>query len=319
MIRKTAGFFKRFSTIVNDAQVSTYAASASFFSIIAIFPIIILFANILPLTNLNPDYIFKFLKDFLPGFVVKIVNDAYSEFSSFRGVLISITSVMILWTAGSGVWSMMNGMNAINGVKERRNWLLVHFIATLYTIIFLVLIIFAVVFLILGNKMYKALDKNFYGLSIVYLVINRFRFIFIWFFLLVMFMSMYTAFSSKKLLFHAQFPGALISSVSWTIISWAYSKFIDAVGLNGVYGTFATFIFCFFWLYWTMYFIFIGAIINTFFESYFVKKHKNKLERRRIVKEYKVRQRLIKKGLIPPDNSDLDDGPSPEASSGRYE
>ena len=321
MVKKIFNKALRFTKIINESNVGMYSASASFYCIIAIFPILVLAANILPLTPVSSDYMFYVLENVFPTYVVSIVHDIYFEFSSIRGALISFTAIMIIWSAGNGVWALMNGLNSINLVKEKRNWFLVHFISILYMALFMGIFLFFLLFMVFGNNFNNIVVRFIPEFAFVYSFLMKFRFLFAWIILLVFFMFLYRTLTSRKVHLIAQFPGALFSGIAWSLLSFVFSKYVDNFASSGFYGSFTIIIFSFLWVYWSIYILFVGAVLNTFWFDYYEKRFARISARKAEKKAYKRAKKNFKKGKITEEeyNEQMGLTGSPEGFGGRYE
>ena len=66
----------------------------------------------------------------------------------------------------------------------------------------------------------------------------------------------------------SQIPGAMVSSVAWSLFSLAFSIYIDLTpGTVNMYGSLTTLVLIMLWLYFCMWILLIGAEINSYFED----------------------------------------------------
>lgn len=86
--------------------------------------------------------------------------------------------------------------------------------------------------------------------------------------LAVLFLVLYKCIPNRKASFKSQCPGALISSLAWSIFSLAFSMYLDiALAASNMYGSLTMIVFIMIWMYFCMWILLIGAEINAYFED----------------------------------------------------
>lgn len=275
-MKKFISFCKKFSDSVNESNAYAFAASAAYFIFLSFVPIVMLITSILPLTNLNISLIAGKYDDFIPAYLLAFLKEIYSEHNGTSIALISISAFMTLWVSGKGFWALMNGLNSAYLVKEKRNFVHLRIWGSLYTIIFIILIIFSLAIMVCGKVLGSYIKMHFPFLSNVIDFLLRLRFFYGWIILTFSFQLVYTFIPNVKLRFIEQLPGALFSSLGWTGFSFAFSIYIKYSGSFSMYGSLATIIITLFWLYYVMYILIIGAIINQFFRTFLFAYRKKK-------------------------------------------
>lgn len=294
-MKKIANFFKRvlkylknFSKIVNESSVSTYSASASYYTILSFFPIVVLICCLLPYTPISSDSLFKFLDDFMPDFIVEIVKPIYNQIYSTRVAIISLTIILAIWTSGNGIFDIIKGLNSVNNVKEKRNWFVIRIMSSIAMLIFMITILFFLIFMVFGSKIKDILMIKVHSFAYVYAFLINFRFVFVWIITVVTLQVMYKIMPCKKMYFMAQYPGALFSSIMWSLFSWLLSMFVDKYAFESAYGNLFTIVFSFFWIYWLIYIVLIGAVINTMYEPHYLMKREMKIKYKKELKEKRL-------------------------------
>ena len=73
---------------------------------------------------------------------------------------------------------------------------------------------------------------------------------------------------NRRATLKSQIPGAMVSSVAWSLFSLAFSIYIDLTpGTVNMYGSLTTLVLIMLWLYFCMWILLIGAEINSYFED----------------------------------------------------
>ena len=73
-------------------------------------------------------------------------------YESSVGIL-PVALIAMVWSAAKGVMALMRGLNAVNVVDEKRNYFVIRFIASFYTLIMLVVLILSLFFMVFGNQL----------------------------------------------------------------------------------------------------------------------------------------------------------------------
>ena len=246
-------------------RVGTYAAQTAYFIIVSFIPFIMLLVTLLkylPLTeDTFIDTIIRIVPESASDAVIWLVNEAMSKSS---GTLLSITIIMLLWTAGKGIMAMTGGFNAVHDIEETRNYLVLRIISTIHTLLFAIVIILALIFLVFGSRLIALITKYFPPMENILSFVNNIRTIGTFFLLFFFFMLFYKVLPNKKLKFRHQIPGAILASVGWLACSAIFSLYLKlSTNVSYMYGSLATVIVLLLWLYFCMTIIFWGAELNT--------------------------------------------------------
>ena len=136
--------------ITND-HVGAYAAQAAYFFVLSMIPIILLLLTMVQYTPVTKADVMTGVVQVFPSsvdsLIVSIVNEVYNQSST----IIPITVVVALWSAGKGVLSINTGLNCVYQCPETRNYFYLRVRATVYTMMFLVVIIMLLLLSVFGN------------------------------------------------------------------------------------------------------------------------------------------------------------------------
>lgn len=258
--------FKSFSKTFKTARVSTYASSAAFYIFLSIIPIIVLLFTIIPYTPLTQDGVLNVLLTILPASLNDFTTGIVAEVYDKNIAILSVSAVVLLWSASKGMQAITLGLNSINGVKETRNFVLLRLEACLYTVILLVLMILSLGLFVFGSfiidhlVLWMHVDK-------IYQILVDWRFLVEWFFYAIPIAFLYAWVPNKRTKPHTQWRGAAFTGVTWTLFSYAFSLYLDLFPAFSIYGSLTTVIITMFWLFVAMNLLFLGALINVFFRE----------------------------------------------------
>lgn len=257
--------FDDFSRQMTRKNISAFAASAAFFLFLSMVPLLMALCAILPYTSLTADNLImafmKIVPESMGGFVESVVYDVYARTAG----TITIFAIVTIWSAAKAMLALVQGLNEVNDIEEKRNYFVLRFIACFYTVIMLIATLLSVFIMVFGNVIVNVALKDFPQLHVIVRFVMHFRFLFSWLVLTVFFAMIYTFVPSVKLKFRTQLPGAVFSAVVWSIASYFFSVYIEYFNGFGTYGSLTTIVVLMFWFYMMMYILLIGAHINRYF------------------------------------------------------
>ena len=255
-----------FSAQMKKQNIGTYAASTAFFFFLSVVPMLIMICTIIPYTPLTEEILVEAVTDLTPdqvdGLAESLISDIYDKSA---GVL-SVALIATIWSASKGVMALMRGLNAINGVEEKRNYFVVRVIASFYTVVMLIVVILSLFLMVFGDQLVTLTLHRIPQLQRIVSFAMNFRFLLVWAVLSVLFAAVYAYVPDKKLEFREQIPGAVFSAVVWSVFSWAFSYYVTYGNTYGIYGSLSIIIIVLLWMYFCMYIIMIGAYLNRYFQ-----------------------------------------------------
>ncbi|MCM1193277.1 MAG: YihY/virulence factor BrkB family protein [Butyrivibrio sp.] len=265
MIRKLYLIGQDFSAKMKKQNISAHAASIAFFFFLSIVPMLMVLCMIIPYTPLTEENLTQTVADIIPDKVKPLVESLITEVYGKSAGSLSIAVIATLWSAAKGVMALMHGLNAVNGVEEKRNYFVVRGIACFYTVLMLVAMILSLFLNVFGNQLVNLALHRIPQLQKLVAFVMHFRFLVVWLVLTLLFAAIYAYVPDDKLKFKEQIPGATFSAVVWSIFSWGFSIYVDYGNSYGIYGSLAIIIIILIWMYFCMYIIMIGAYLNRYF------------------------------------------------------
>lgn len=243
-------FIKSFIRKLTNANITLYAAQASFFILISSIPFMMLLVSITKgFIPINRIEVMTILTDILPAnthmFISRLVNELFAEVSI---PIISATAVTLIWSSSRGILSLLKGLHSIFDVSEN-SFIKDRIRAILFTFLFLLVLIIPIFIFVAGN--YIGLISSWVKIPLFIIL------------LALIFTAFYTFLPRRKVHFLAQLPGGIISSVSWVCFSWLYAIYIDNFSnFSYIYGSLTAIILLMLWLYFCMLFFLCGALFN---------------------------------------------------------
>jgi len=269
MIWKIIGNVKSFMDKCKRDKINAYSAQSAFFIILSIIPFLMVFSSLLQYTSITKGMLFQIIEKVMPQYVspflISLVDEVYS-----RSVgIISVTAVVAIWSAAKGVQYMTDGLNSVNDLEETRNWFVLRFWAVVYTVVFLVAILFILLVVVFGNSIRHLAMNYFPFITNLVEFFARFRGLWMLVFLIFFFDVIFTALPNRKLTLRSQLPGAAICAVAWYLFSFGLSIYVDYFNGFSMYGSLTTIALIMLWLYFCMYIMMMSAEVNVIFNDYF--------------------------------------------------
>lgn len=260
------GKFRSFTRTFKTAQVTTYASSAAFYIFLSIIPIIVLLFTIVPYTPLTEDGVLNVLLEILPDSLDTFTTGIVAEVYDKNIAILSVSAIVLLWSASKGMQAITLGLNSINGVKETRNFVLLRLEACLYTVILLVLMILSLGLFVFGSFIMDHLVLWMH-IDEIYQRLVDWRFLVEWIFYAIPIMFLYAWVPNHRTKPHKQWRGAAFTGVTWTLFSYAFSLYLNFFPAFSIYGSLTTVIITMFWIFVAMNLLFLGALINVFYKD----------------------------------------------------
>jgi membrane protein len=271
MIFKAIGNIKSFLDKCKRDKINAYSAQSAFFIILSVIPFLMVFSSMLQYTSISESVILTIIDRVMPEYVAPFVISLVEEVYNRSVGIISITAIVAIWSAAKGVQYMTDGLNSVNDLQETRNWFILRAWAIIYTVIFLIAIVFTLLVLVFGNSLSRLAAKYIPFLSATMNILAYFRGLVMLAILILFFDVIFTALPNKKLSFKSQLPGAVICGVAWYIFSFGLSVYVDYFNGFSMYGSLTTIALVMLWLYFCMYIMMMSAEVNVVFNDYFQK------------------------------------------------
>ncbi len=255
-----------FARSVSELKVPLYAANASFFIILAVFPALLLLLGVLQYTPLEVERLGELLAGVLPAAFLESAEELILlTYDNVSGTALSITAITALWSASRGIYGIMTGLNAIYGVPENRGYLATRCISAVYMVLFLIVLLLTLSLHVFGTAILNFLYKLPIPFWDTLAEIIDFRFFLLLGIQTAFFTAMFMALPNRKNRFRDSVPGALLASSGWLIFSDLYSIYVEKFArLSNIYGSVYAVALAMLWLYCCMAIVFYGGALNRY-------------------------------------------------------
>ena len=251
-------------------EISLLSANLSYYFILSLFPMLIVALALTPYFKIDQQFLLEKIQNFAPGDLGNYLFDMISEvLNNKNNTIITVGIVFTLWSASSGIYGIIIAFNNAFRVRDGRIWIVTKLISVVITALFLLGMFVVLALVVFGKQLTYLLfhkfnlDEGFYNL---WSVLNySFPILFIF----IVFVFLYIMGPNLKLKAISIIPGAIFSTISWTLVSRLFGYYIDHFSSYiKTYGTIGAFMAFIIWLYITGYILIIGAEINAIFHNY---------------------------------------------------
>ena len=253
---------KKLIRYLSNQQVPLYAANASFFLILSVFPVLVVLLALMRYTGMQVETFTDLVGEVVPGALMPMVNRlVLSAYVNSSGTVLSISAVAALWSASRGMYSFLMGLNAIYEVKENRGYIRTRLISMGYTFAFLLVLLLTLVLHVFGADLLQMLAAlpipafllNLLDLRVFLLLILQ----------TALFCTMFMVLPNERNRLGESLPGALLASVGWQVFTNLYSVYSQKfTSYASIYGSVYVVALGMLWLYFCICIVFYGGVLN---------------------------------------------------------
>ena len=252
-------------------EISLLSANLSYYFILSLFPMLIVAVALTPYFNIDQKFLLNKIQTLAPGELGDFIFGMISEVlnSKSNNTLITLGIVFTLWSASNGIYGIIIAFNNAFRVRDGRIWIVTKLMSILFTVLFLVGMFLVLALVVFGKQLTYLLfhklnlDESFYNLW------SYLSYSFPIIFTFIVFVFLYILGPNLRLKSISIFPGAIFSTISWTLVSRLFGYYIDHFSSYiKTYGTIGALMAFIIWLYITGYILILGAEINAIFHNY---------------------------------------------------
>ncbi|MYL34568.1 YihY family inner membrane protein [Pontibacillus yanchengensis] len=261
---KWKGFMKELGTEFQKDNVPLLAAAQAYYYLLAIVPMLILILSLVPYLNIDPNAAVKFISNSLPDGTASVFREnIISIVTQPKGGLLTIGILGTIWSASSGMTAFIQASNQAYDVKEDRSFVKVKLLSIFLTFGMILALAVALLLPVFGEVIFNFVQSfvSLPGEIMVLLQLAR------WLISIIVMsgvlLLLYRFAPNKKLPFSGILPGAILTTVLWLIISFAFSFYVSNFGnYSATYGSLGGIIILMIWFFLTGLILMVGAEIN---------------------------------------------------------
>lgn len=266
---KVTIFFKVFFKHYGMAEVSSSAIVLAYYSLLSIFPAVIMVGNILPLVGLSANTVLNYLSTTIPPTVYDFIRPLISDFlRNGSGSLLSIGAIVTLWSTSQAVAAFQRSVNRAYGVAQNQNAIVNRVVSFIWMIVVIGIMAAIIIFFSVGQLLLEQLQPIIHiDMSLIKFVASikwpiTFGGLFITLCLLYYFVP------NARVKWRYVFGGALLVTILWMLLSQVFSLYTHLFARTVTsYKTVGVFIVLMIWLDLSGMIVMIGATLNATIQS----------------------------------------------------
>ena len=259
-------FIFRIFDFLKPMNISIRGAYTSFFLILSLFPSLMILFCLLSYTSYGVEEVLALAAMVLPEpflpLAQRLLNGAYDNAS---GTVLSLSIITALWSASRGMLGLIEGMNAVYRIEEKRNYFATRGISTLYTLLIVVVLVLTLVLHVFGTTILDYLRMTTHPVLLFLMDLIDLRFFLLFFVQTVFFTAMYVVLPNRKNSVIKSLPGALFASVGWLTVSDLFSLYVEYFPrYANIFGSVYAAALAMLWLYFCISILFYGGALNRY-------------------------------------------------------
>lgn len=260
MIGRAGGLWRR----VTGLRIPVHAAHTGYFLILSLFPTLVLLLGLLRYTPLDVHSLLALLEGMIPDALLPeaelLILATYERSSR---TLVGFSAVTAFWSAGRGIYGLLTGLNAVYGVRENRGYFHTRLLCTLYTVLFLLVLLLTLVLHVFGTGLLNWLSSLEAPFFRFLTGVVDLRFFLLVFLQTALFAAMFTFLPSHRVRLRDSLPGAFLCAMGWLIFSQLFSVYVEHFsGFARVYGSVYAVALSMLWLYFCVSILLYGGLLN---------------------------------------------------------
>ncbi|QLF92419.1 YihY/virulence factor BrkB family protein [Pseudomonas sp. ABC1] len=253
----------------NEDDMSTYASALAYRALFALFPFLLFLMAMLGFLHL-PEF-FDWLREqatlVLPPVALDQVNPVIDQLQRQNSGLVSFGILVALWTASSGIRSLMNAMNKAYDVEEGRPLWKLFLLSFLYTIGIAVMLLLAAGLMIIGPQVMEWLATHVGLREQVVVVWAWARWPVVVLLMMMAVALLYYVTPDVEQDFRFITPGSVLAVVIWIVASLGFGFYVqNFANYNATYGSIGAIIVLLLYFYISAAVLLLGAELNAVIE-----------------------------------------------------
>lgn len=250
---------------INNDDIFALGAQLAYYLMLSFFPFLIFLMTIVGFSRLNSADILDGLGAILPNNVFSLIDTIVVEVVDTQNAgLLGASIIITIWSASSGFRAVIKGLNKAYDVRDSRSFIKRSFVAIIFTLGLTVIIVLTLAMLVFGELIGEYILSIFPFEIDISTIWNLSRYLIVIFMMIWIFACMYRYTPAKKVPWKEVYPGAIVTTIGWIIVSLGFSYYINNIAnYSRLYGSVGAVFVLMTWLYITSIILIIGAEFNS--------------------------------------------------------
>lgn len=250
---------------VKNDDIFALASQLAYYLVLSFFPFLIFLMTLIGFINLSSTEVLEALSKILPIPVFNLTESIVIEVINSQNTgLLGVSIVLTIWSASSGFRAVTKGVNKAYDIHEERGYIKRSIISFFVTISLALTILLTLGLLVFGNVIGKYIIDVLTYKNLGIILWNILRNGLIILVLIVVFAAIYKFTPCKRLKWREVFPGAVICTLGWLVLSKGFSFYVDNYNnYSRVYGSLAAVFILMIWLFLSSMVFIFGVEVNS--------------------------------------------------------
>ena len=215
---------------INSDDIFALGAQLAYYLMLSFFPFLIFLMTVVGFSHLNSADILDGLRALLPNNVFGLIDATVVELIDTQNAgLLGASIALTIWSASSGFRAVIKGLNKAYNIKDSRSFIKRSFIAIFFTLALVLIIVLTLAMLVFGEVIGKYILSIVPFKEFVASIWNMSRYIIVILMMIWIFAGIYRYAPAKKFPWREVFPGAIVSTLGWIIVSLGFSYYINNI------------------------------------------------------------------------------------------
>ncbi|MBC1811576.1 YihY/virulence factor BrkB family protein [Listeria booriae] len=253
-----------------SARITSHAAQLTFYILLSILPMMLVFGNLIPLFPIPKEEIYNTLQTFMPPEVYDILHPVIeSMLTNASGTAISLGLITAIWSASKCFSALQEVLNIVYQAPDRKNFIVTRIMSFLMMLVIIV-VLGAVVFVFAFGEQIVTFLQDQFDLKLDALAdLGATKWFITPIFLFILFLIIYWLVPNVKWKIRKSVIGALFATIGWLAATELLSAYVSFQGDKILgFGSLSIMIVIMLWLYFVSIILLLGAFINVIIDSY---------------------------------------------------
>lgn len=256
------GRLSDFAALAKQSQFSLYASSGAFYLFLALFPTAALLVSLLPLFPFTEEAVLEYISAIIPDVMRTLLQDIISGMYVHNVAVFSVSAVVLVWSAGRAFYGILRGLSVVYCGEVQGSYFRLRGLSSLYMLVFIITMILTLALGLFQDALFRAFQLRWPQSTQLVSTLLRLRFLPAMLLLAAFFGLLYKFMPPGRRRYLDQVPGALGAAALWTLLSWAFTLYLNRFGPTSVYGSLATVALSLLWIYWCIAITLLGGVFN---------------------------------------------------------
>lgn len=267
---KLQTFFKTLVRHFTMAQISSSAAVLAYYTLLSIFPAVLVIGNLLPMVGMNAKTVLSYLQTAVPDTVYSFIQPLIYDFlQKGSGGLLTTGALIALWSTSQGIAAFQRSVNLTYGVARNQNPISNRVISFIWMIVVIGIIYIMVLLYGFGEQVLRSAQPILHFSRQYITIFSSLRWPVTFGVLFFALTLLYYFVPNARVRLRYALAGAFLASLMWMGLSRLFSYYTIIFRHSVIsYKTIGAFIAMMVWLDFSGYIIMLGAVLNATLQEF---------------------------------------------------